>query len=542
MDGFKAVPNLATSGPNDPGDTFGVTSTAPINNGQWHNVAITRNDVTGLLQVYVDGVLEASFLGDTGAKSVAFNLIGAQIDQNSVGTTTGKTFFNGDIDDLRVYNQILNSTEIGLLASMPGSPTNLSAAPASGSSAQLNWTFTPVPGTLGITPNVQIEFRIGTSGAFTPLLTVSGTLSSFTVTGLTAGTQYQYEIQEIDNAGSSDFTTPAGVIPIFGSIVGRNTFYDDSIFDGDNPAANSSDAAAFATDKTALLPGQTATFANYTSYADGINGIAIDISNDFGTVTPADVTFTTGNNSNPSGWAAAASPDSMAILPGPGGSTRIEFVWTNGDAVTNAWLQITVAADTDTNLQSPDVFYFGNAVGETGNSATDANVDATDQIGVRANNASGVSVTNPYDFNRDGNVDSTDEAIAHNNQTNFTNALQLITVPGAFDLLPALQPAEASGSSGATPSASAITAGLGLLQIVPVGPVSHSLAPQLIIPPATTPSTLPLAPAINLKPISKTAVIPQSQPPRPAPSTPHSGSITPLIPTHGKSLPRGNLL
>ncbi|MDY7011491.1 MAG: hypothetical protein SVV80_12185, partial [Planctomycetota bacterium] len=38
-----------------------------------------------------------------------------------------------------------------------------------------------------------------------------------------------------------------------------------------------------------------------------------------------------------------------------------------------------------TGLASPDVFYFGNAIGETGNSATDATVKPTDEIGARNN-------------------------------------------------------------------------------------------------------------------------------------------------------------
>ena len=42
-------------------------------------------------------------------------------------------------------------------------------------------------------------------------------------------------------------------------------------------AASAADDQAIATDKTALLPGETATFANYTSYSLGINGIMVDV-------------------------------------------------------------------------------------------------------------------------------------------------------------------------------------------------------------------------------------------------------------------------
>ena len=66
-------------------------------------------------------------------------------------------------------------------------------------------------------------------------------------------------------------TTPGG------TVIGRHIFYNQSYFDGNNPAANTADDNAIATDKQALLPGETATFANYTSYSRGINGIMVDI-------------------------------------------------------------------------------------------------------------------------------------------------------------------------------------------------------------------------------------------------------------------------
>ncbi len=86
------------------------------------------------------------------------------------------------------------------------------------------------------------------------------------------------------------------------NVVGENIFYNDSTFDGYNPAANAADDAAIATDKSALLPGQTATFANLTSYTDGINGIMVDIAGLPGNVTASDFNFMVGNNNDPSTW------------------------------------------------------------------------------------------------------------------------------------------------------------------------------------------------------------------------------------------------
>ena len=51
---------------------------------------------------------------------------------------------------------------------------------------------------------------------------------------------------------------------VVANVVGENIFYNDSSFDGNNPAANAADDAAIATDKTALLPGQTATLRQLT--------------------------------------------------------------------------------------------------------------------------------------------------------------------------------------------------------------------------------------------------------------------------------------
>ena len=42
------------------GDAGGIYSSSPVNDGAWHNIAMTRNANTGVVQLYVDGVLNAS--------------------------------------------------------------------------------------------------------------------------------------------------------------------------------------------------------------------------------------------------------------------------------------------------------------------------------------------------------------------------------------------------------------------------------------------------------------------------------------------------
>ena len=93
-------------------------------------------------------------------------------------------------------------------------------------------------------------------------------------------------------------------------------------------------------------------------------------------------------------------------------------------------------ADANTGLAAPDVFFFGNAVGESGDSPLNAFVNATDEIAARNdphNFLNPATVTNTHDYNRDGKVDATDQILARNNGTNFLSALKLITAPAVSD-------------------------------------------------------------------------------------------------------------
>ncbi len=238
-------------------------------------------------------------------------------------------------------------------------------------------------------------------------------------------------------ASVSQSESPAQIAwPLAGvsSVVGRNVFYNNSRFDGDDPSANAADDAAIATDKSALLPGETATFANYTSYRAGINGVNVDIAGLSATPTAADFIFRIGNDDDPSTWSTAPAPASITARPGAGlgGSTRVSIVWSDG-AIANTWLQVTVRATSNTGLTLPDVFYLGNAIGESGNSSANALVNVSDQSAVRTNPhglADPVSIFSVVDYDRDGLVGPADEIIARNFGTFSNNALRLVA-PGA---------------------------------------------------------------------------------------------------------------
>ena len=217
------------------------------------------------------------------------------------------------------------------------------------------------------------------------------------------------------------------------SVVGRHIFYNNSAFDLDNTAANADDDLAVAPDKTALLPGQTATLANYTSYSSGINGIMVDIDDPDGTPDVGSFEFKVGSDEAPDVWAPAALPEDVTIRVGEGvdGSDRLTIVWADG-AVRKQWLQVTVLS-TGADLPQDDVFYFGNAVGDSGNSPIDTKVNGFDILGARDNQRTltkSAPIDFAYDYNRDKNVNAYDMLVARNNQTHFLSDLDLITVAG----------------------------------------------------------------------------------------------------------------
>ncbi len=228
--------------------------------------------------------------------------------------------------------------------------------------------------------------------------------------------------------GAFEYSAPTA------TVAGRYVFYNNCYFDGNDPAANVADDGAIATDKTPLLPGGTGAFINYTAYWRGINGLMVDIDGLPGTPTGSDFTFKVGNDSNPAGWSAAPAPSDITVRAGDGagGSDRITIIWSD-NVIEKQWLQVTVLATANTGLGAPDVFYFGNAIGETGNSPADADVTPTDEIEVRGNphtlsdNPAGITET--CDFNHDRKVTPTDQVICRNNGTSGPTALQLITVP-----------------------------------------------------------------------------------------------------------------
>jgi hypothetical protein len=410
------------------GDSGGIFSTNPVNDGQWHNVAMTRNATTGQVQLYVDGVLNGTGTFDTGAKTSQFSVIGALADVANNGTTpTGDNYFNGSIDEVRIYNQLLTASDIKSLALIPAAPTITSATASPGPVVHLVWS-TPS----NFTQSIEVDRKTGAGGTYAAIATLGGGVVSYDDVNVVRGTQYFYVVKAIDLAGTSPVSNEVNVTPPIPTIVANSVFYNNSLYDGFNGSSNIPDSVAVATNKQALLPGQTATFQNVTGYSKGINGIIIDVSNLDNLPRFEDYSFEVWDGSNPSGWVTAPAPSIINVYPGrgPNGSTQITIIWPD-NAIQNEWLQAAILANAHTGLPADDTFYFGNLVGATGmsNTSAAAMVGSADFDAIVADPHgpfNKAAITSANDVNHDGLVNANDAIYARNNAGNI---LPFITAP-----------------------------------------------------------------------------------------------------------------
>lgn len=106
------------------GDPITVHSTTDVNDGSYHFLAVTREQSSGLMQLFVDGNLEDS------ATATTDDLIaGTYFD-----IASGNNNYTGLLDDLRIYATNLSSGDIAILAG--NQPPN-----SSGHSLQAHYSF-----------------------------------------------------------------------------------------------------------------------------------------------------------------------------------------------------------------------------------------------------------------------------------------------------------------------------------------------------------------------------------------------------------------
>jgi hypothetical protein len=186
--GTSIVDGKFVLGVGAPGGDITVASSVNINDGTWHHVAATRNNTSGAMQVYVDGVLSGSGTGPTGPRNWPTSLrIG--------GLQPGYNFLNGALDEVRLYDRILTAEEIAESSGLPPvAPTGFAAAAGSGGIA-LSWSASAIAAEY----HVKRSTTAGTG--HTTITTVTGT--TFTDTAVEEGTTYYYVVTAANASGES---------------------------------------------------------------------------------------------------------------------------------------------------------------------------------------------------------------------------------------------------------------------------------------------------------------------------------------------------
>ena len=171
----------------------------------WYHVAGVYNAATKTLDIYVNGVLDNGTLRGTIPGS-QYNNAGERV---VIGRRTGGYYFQGTIDEVRLYNRALSQSEIQADMNTaialtpdtqpPSAPAGLNATAASGS--QINASWTSSTDNVGVT-GYQVEHCLG--GGCTNFTTVGPVLTatSYSDTGLSAGTSYSYRVRATDAAAN----------------------------------------------------------------------------------------------------------------------------------------------------------------------------------------------------------------------------------------------------------------------------------------------------------------------------------------------------
>jgi fibronectin type 3 domain-containing protein len=228
--------------------------------GAWSHVVVTLSGNTGIL--YVNGV-------EVGRNSAM------TLNPSSLGATTlnylGRSqypdpYFDGRIDDFRLYSRALGAAEIAAAttAQMPlASVSGLQATAASAAQINLSWTANPNA------VSYSVKRATTPGGPYTTLAT-GITATSYSNSGLSAGSPYSYVVsatnaggEGADSAEASATTFPAAPAPLTATAVSSSQL---------NLAWGASNGATSYTVKRSATPGGAytplATGVTATSYSD----------------------------------------------------------------------------------------------------------------------------------------------------------------------------------------------------------------------------------------------------------------------------------
>ena len=95
------------------GDGLGLWPGTTLDQGIWTHIAGTYDVTTGQAKIFKNGVEQASFATEGGNLNWDFiETMDMKIGKSEMNPGTGDTFFNGGIDEVRLWNRALDATEL----------------------------------------------------------------------------------------------------------------------------------------------------------------------------------------------------------------------------------------------------------------------------------------------------------------------------------------------------------------------------------------------------------------------------------------------
>jgi len=179
-----------------------ILSTTSINDGSWHQCVATRQQATGLMSLYVDGSLQATGTAGRNSQYASARLLFGAI-------ASGGGYFNGSLDEIRLFSRALGSNEVAALyeniVSAPSAaPASLTAVAGNGQ-VQLCWWS----GSVASSYNLKRSLVSG--GPYVTITNVTAT--TFTDTNVINNRTYYYVVSAVNTIGEGTNSGQASANP-----------------------------------------------------------------------------------------------------------------------------------------------------------------------------------------------------------------------------------------------------------------------------------------------------------------------------------------
>jgi predicted alpha-1,6-mannanase (GH76 family) len=230
-----------------------LSSGATINDGAWHHCVATRQQITGIIRIYVDGIQQWSGTASRNTLNSSGRLLLGAL-------SSGNGYFNGSLDDVKIFRRTLSGNEVAALYNNDVSPP--AAAPigltAAAANARVALSWSPSAGN-----SYNVKRSLINGGPYSTIGNV--TSNAFTDTTVVNNRTYYYVVSAVNAQGESTNSIPAAV----GTIPMAAWFKADAITNLANgtPVAVWADASGNGFNAIQPLSGNQPTYV-----AGGMNG------------------------------------------------------------------------------------------------------------------------------------------------------------------------------------------------------------------------------------------------------------------------------